>query len=232
MAVDDVWLVTVNATQYGNLRQNTLAFIATTENDPTLGAFSPLAVAMKDLYRPQQNSSVNYTSWKARQIAGTGVTWPETGSDCSPSGGLYFEQNFSAPTSGGAVGDGDGLPPQCALVTTLRTGLIGRSHRGRHFAYGFGETHQIGGTWQASLITPTNTAWTAFFTSFAVPAPASGYRLGIWSTVIASGCRRLPDGSHVRFDQSHPELAFSAAESFINRSTVYTQRRRVTGHGL
>jgi len=232
VAVDDVYLLTVSSTQYGNLRQNTLALRATTETDPSVGVFSPIAVAIKDLYRANQNSSVSYTSWKARQIAGSGVTWPETGDDCSPSGGLFFEANFSGSTQGGAVGDGDGLPPQCALVTTLRTGLIGRSHRGRHFAYGFGETHQVGGTWQASILTPTATAWTAFFTAYAVTTPASGYRLGIWSTVIASGCRRLENGDHVRFSDSRPELAFTPAESYINRSTVYTQRRRVTGAGL
>jgi len=231
VAIDDVYLLTVSAQQLGSLRQNTLAFIATTEDDPEVADFAAIGVAIKDIHRATQHTTVTYSGWKARQIAGSGVSWPSTGSTCTPTGGLFFEGTFTTNQSGQS-GAGDALPPQCALVTTLRSGLIGRSHRGRVYSYGYSESQQVGGVWAAVDLTAIDTAWNTFYAAYAVAAPASGYRLGIWSTRIASGCRVLPDGSHERTGIAHPELAFTATTAHVTRSTVFTQRRRVTGIGL
>jgi hypothetical protein len=232
MPVDDVYLLTVTATQFGNIRQNTLAFVATTPDAADTADFAAIATAYKEVHRPRQHVSVNYTSWKARQIAGAGVVWPSTGTTCRPTGGLFFEGTFTTNQAGLNPFSDDALPPQCALVTTLRSGLIGRSHRGRVFSYGYTEADHTDGVWIPTTLTALNTNWDAFYVAYAVAVPASGYRLGIWSQVIASGCRVLPDGSHERVGIAHPELAFTATTAHVSRSTVYTQRRRVTGHGL
>lgn len=232
MADDDVWLLTVSAAQFGNLRQNTLAFIESGAATPDAAGFATLAIAMKELNRTRQSSTVTYTGWRARQIAGAGVVYPETGTDCTPVGGLFFEGLFTSNQTGEGVSDGDALPPQCALVTKIYSGLIGRSHRGRHYAFGFSEGNQSGGTWTSGLLTPTAASWTSFFGLYGPGAAVATWQLGIWSTVIATGCRRNPDGSHTRIAPPHPELAFTTATGFVQRSTVFTQRRRVTGVGL
>lgn len=231
MAIDDVFILTTTANQLGSLRQNSLAFIATTETDPSVGIFAPIAADIKELYRLLQSNTVTYTTWRARQIAGAGVTWPDTGSNCFPTGGEFFEAAFSGSVTG-ADPAAEVLPPQCALVTTLRSGLVGRSHRGRVYGYGWTEAQQAAGVWSAGLLTSLDTAWNSFLTEYAVAAPVSGYRLGVWSTRIASGCRVNRDGTHERTGPAQPEIAFTPVTSHINRTTVFTQRRRVTGHGL
>jgi hypothetical protein len=231
MAVDDVYLLTVSATQLSSLRQNTLAFRLTTEDLAEAADFATIAVAFKEVHRAVQSAGVTYTSWKARQIRGAGVTWPDSGTTCTPTGGQFFEGLFSTNTAGLDLNN-DILPPQCALVTTLRSGQIGRSHRGRVFAYGFTEQVQQAGQWISAMLTPLGTAWTTFMSAYADDAPASGYQLGIWSQRIASGCRQLPGGGHERTGPSNEAAAFTPAISHTIRTTVYTQRRRVTGYGL
>jgi len=230
MAVDDVYILTVSAQQLGNLRQNSLAFRATDVTTPTAATFQPIADAMKEAWRLSQHNSVTYTTWKARQVYGTGVTWPTTGTKCAPSGGVFFEGNLSG-TLVGAGGTAGALAPQCAFVTTLRTGMIGRSRRGRHFAYGFASSAQVDGIWVSGIVTSMTTGWNSLFTAYAVAAPASGYRLGIWSNRIASGCIVMPNGDHVRDGTGSPATAFTNVTQHVERTTVFTQRRRVTGMG-
>jgi len=232
MAVDDVFQITVSASQFGNLRQNTFAVIQTETGDVNPTDLGILAAAFKEVHRAQQHPSVTYTGWKARQVAGAGVTWPSVGADCTPTGGLFFEGTFLTDTTGGNTGSGEALPPQCALVTTLRSGLIGRSHRGRVFSYGYAEAQQTSGDWASGLLTNIETAWDSFYLAYAVAGPAIGWQFGIWSQVIASGCRVLPNGGHERVSAAHPELAFTLSTDHVTRSTVFTQRRRVSGHGL
>ena len=231
MAVDDVYLLTMSATQFGTLRQNTLAFINTTSTEPIAGDFGTIATAYKNAFLLTQSSSLTWTSWRARQIAGAGVTWPSTGTECTPTGGKFFEGLFTGGVQGGEVSS-EVLPPQCAMVVTLRSGLVGRSHRGRLYLFGWAENQQNGGTWNAGIIGTLDTNFLAFLAPYTVAAPASGHRIGIWSTRIASGCRVLPDGSHERTDPANPDAAFTPLISHLFRTTVYTQRRRVTGIGL
>lgn len=230
MAIDDVYLLTTSATQAGTIRQNTLAFIATTADDPDGTEFLAIANAFKVIHQASQHTSVTYTTYKARQIRGSGVTWPDTGTACVPTGGLFFDGNLTGSLVGG-TGGSDYLPPQCAMVTTLRSGQIGRSHRGRCYSYGFPEISTTGGQWNTDMLLVVEAGWTAFFTAYAVAVPTSGYRLGIWSTRIASGCRVLANGDHERTGPAQPELAFTPATGHVTRQTIYTQRRRVSGVG-
>jgi hypothetical protein len=162
-------------------------------------------------------------------VRAAGVVYP-TGALCNPVGGRVLEGNFT----GGTVGtdSGPGLPPQCAMVTTIKTDQIGRRRRGRFYAGGWTESVQTDGTWSSTVLTNVETTWQGFFTEHAVALPTDGFRLGIWSVRTATGCGPDPvTGEHKRLDAPSPDTAFTPAVSFVVRPTVYTQRRRVAGVG-
>jgi hypothetical protein len=231
MAIDDVYQVTVTSRLTGaGVAQNTFAFIRTTAAEPVNADFDSLAEAIKTIHRTLQNPVMNYSTWRARQVRGTGVTWPASG-PCAPQGGKLYEGNVPSPLAGS--GSGDALPPQCALVVTLKTALAGRRHRGRVYVTGWGEGDQVAGVWQSSILTTLATTWNTFMTAYAVVAPTSGFRLGIWSFRTASGCIPNPNASgHTRIDPPDAAQAFTAVSSYVLRNTVYTQRRRVSGVGV
>jgi hypothetical protein len=229
MAVDDVYQITVNANTGAGINMSSLHFIRTTEAEPVDADFLAVANDIKELHRAEQNISYAYTSWRARRIRGDDVTWPPTG-PCAPVGGLVVEGLMTGTLPGGNVGEV--LPWQCALVTTIRTSVPGRTRRGRVYFGGWGEAAQNAGIWSSTMLANVTNNWTAFFTEYAVAAPVSGFRLGVWSTVIANGrCTRNPDGTHTRLSIPNPDDAFRPAISKATRTTVFTQRRRVLGHG-
>lgn len=229
MAVDDVYVLTVSATTSAGIIQNSLAFNRTVTTEPISGDFSTLAIAVKEIIRAQQTTALSYSSWKARQVRGADVTWP-SGTDCNPIGGKLFEGLFTSNQLG--LLGGDVLPPQCAAVVTLRTAQIGRRRRGRFYHGGMSEVNQNNGVWSSGLLTPLDAGWLSFFNTYTPAAPASGFRLGIWSYRTASGCETALGGKgHVRIDPPSPATAFEPCTTYVVRPTVYTQRRRVAGVG-
>jgi len=230
MAIDDVYQLTVLSSVSAQVNMNTVAFKRTIEPAPVAADFLPLADALKNIHRANQNTGCSYVSWKARQVRGTEVTWP-TGPNCTPLGGLWFEGTLTAPLAGGL--SGDLLPQQCAMVTTLRTNTVGRRYRGRYYAGGWGEVSNFSGLWDTSHTSAVQTAWNAFFTTYVTNAATSGWQVGVWSYRIASGCAVLtPGGSHTRLEDANPDEAFTPVSAFVVRPQVFTQRRRVIGVGI
>jgi len=230
VATNDVYLVTVSGKNPGGITQNTLAFIRTDNGEPVVADFLALAVDIKAIHLTFQASAYNYVGWKARQIRGTGVTWP-TSNDCNPTGGRIEEGLFSSGTSG--TDNGQLLPPQCAMVTTLKTGIAGRRHRGRFYAGGWSENAQDAGTWATTQLNSVTSGWTTFLTNYGVLAPLSGFKLGIWSYRTASGCEVDPiSHKHTKVEPGKPAEAFTPVNAFTVRPTVYSQRKRVAGVGL
>jgi hypothetical protein len=230
MAIDDVYQVTVRSTLLSQVYMNRMAFIRTVGSDVSSAEVLAVGNAMKDIHRASQIQALSYTTYEARQVRGTGVTYP-SGADCQPVGGLYFDGALTGTLGGAAVDVA--LPPQCAMVTTLRTGQIGRRRRGRFYAPGFGEGQQANGAWDTALTTTVSTAWSAFLAAWAVAAPVGGFRLGVWSVREATGCEPNPaTGEHVRVDPPSPSTAFTPVIASITRTPVFTQRRRRVGVGI
>jgi hypothetical protein len=230
MALDDVYVLQTTNQGPNGFMMNSYAFIRTTEADPAPADFQALAQACKGIMVTFQVDTINYRTWTARQVRGANVTYP-SGTSCTPTGGNLFEGTFTSPTSGGSVGT-DPLPWQCSLVVTHKSGSIGRRHRGRTYCFGLNETLQTAGVWTTTVQGQINTAWSTFYAAYAVAAPVSNFRFGIWSVRTATGCGPGPNGKgHVRIDAPNPAQAFTPANTFIVRPTVYTQRRRVTGIG-
>lgn len=142
MAIDDVYTITVRSTWSGQVYMNKLAFVRTEAADVDATQLLGVANAIKEIHRPSQITTFAYTTWEARQVRGANVTYP-SGTNCQPEGGLYFDGAMTGSLAGAVAAEA--LPPQCAMVTTLRTGQIGRRKRGRFYAPGWGELQQDGG---------------------------------------------------------------------------------------
>jgi hypothetical protein len=230
MAIDDVYVLTLTQRVSAGTMQNSLAFIRTLAAEPTNANWQAVADAVKQIHRAPQSSSLTYVSWRARQVRGTDVTWPG-GASCTPIGGRLFEGLITLDTIGSGLGDM--LPPQCAMVTTLKTGLIGRRFRGRYYAGAWGEDTQTAGTFAATPLNTVTANWTSFVGIYGIPAPVAGFRLGVWSQRTASGCEPDPvTKRHTRVEPPNPAMAFAPIVETVTRPTVYTQRRRVSGVGM
>lgn len=230
MSTDDVFQLTVFSSASSQQYMNTMAFRRTITGSIEAADFQDLADELKEIHRLQQNTGLTYTGWKARQVRGVEVDWP-AGPKCSPVGGMWFEGTTTAPNTGDL--SGELLPQQCAMVTTVRTGTIGRRHRGRWYAPGFGEISNSSGLWDGSHVAAAQAKWNTFFTKWVTNAVANGWEAGVWSYRTASGCQVDPaTGKHIRVEDPNPDDAFTKTSQFFTRPRVQTQRRRVIGVGI
>jgi hypothetical protein len=229
VAIDDTYRFIGAQSMAGQVYQTSLAFRRLVETDVTPAELAALAESIKVLFRPQQHNTLSWTTWQCNQLWGSGMTKNEA--DCTRAGGRVFAGVFAAPV-GGAVSSYDALPPQCALVTTLTTGIAGRQKRGRNYMTGLVEDYQAGGTWAGVFISTQQAAWTVFLAKYGASGTDPTWRWGVWSERVATGC--IPNASgdgHTNVDTAHPELAFTPISGYICRPTVKNQRRRSLGVG-
>jgi hypothetical protein len=229
MAVGDVYRLTIEAIGLGHQFINTYAFTMKNSLDPTEAEAGNLATSMKEITRLAQHSTIQWRSWKLQQVFGGDVT--VVPDECRRDGGRILVGTFSTNINGG-VSSGDMLPPQCAMVWTISTGLAGRRRRGRSYMYGFPETAQANGTWFPAHFTAMQTALNTIYGLYGSAGSDPAWLLGVWSERVATGCRVT--GSPPRLanvETPHPELAFNMSTSYVLRPNVHTQRRRALGVG-
>lgn len=229
MAAGDVYHLVAKALSQNSVYMNTLAVQTLAAADPDATARQLLADDFKTIWVARQNSLINWTTWELRQLWGDGMSIGP--GSCKRSGGVVFGAPFSAPLQG-AMGPADMLPPQCALVVTLSTGLIGRAKRGRWYAFGWGEGDQANGVWTSGHLANMTAALTTFFNKYKSGGTSPAYQLGVWSERIATGCVPNPNGpGHIQVDSPKPDQAFTPVTGYTLRATVYSQRRRTLGVG-
>lgn len=131
-----------------------------------------------------------------------------------------------APTYDGAYSlaggvSTDNLPPQSALVATLRTGYAGRTKRGRLYLGGFSEALQVDGQWDASFVAAMQTYFDDMVAALGLGGSNTDYQWGVWSRKLGGedpGPYNLAAG-------------WTPISSVVVRPIVYTQRRRTIGVG-
>jgi hypothetical protein len=228
MAVGDVYRLTLQAVCQGQTYLNTWAFTMKSSPDPTNADVLTLANAFKEFARPNQSTLVVYQTWTFRQLFGGSVVPIQD--ECRRDGGLVLTGNISGSAAGGAAGDM--LPPQCAMVWTIGTGLAGRRRRGRSYIYGLGETSQANGTWTAGTLVNFTSGLNTIYGLYGSAGTDPQFLLGVWSERTASGCEvRGTPPVLVNVETPHPELAFNMSTGYQLRPTVYSQRRRTIGVG-
>jgi len=229
MATDDVYRWNGFATQSLNQYMADFAFQSRLPGDPTPADLQTLADDLMAVFRPGQVTAVDWKTWTFTQLWGSNMTIDAP--RCRRLGGKAYAGAFTPPTTG-TNNATDALPPQCAMVTTLSTGFVGRRKRGRNYMFGTAEGDQIAGTYSTSVVSAAQARWNTLVTKYGLNAVTGSFRLGVWSERTASGC--IPNetgGGHTQIDTPHPELAFTAISSAQVRNTVFTQRRRTLGVG-
>jgi len=234
MATNDVWKLScigVVGTSTGMVGAHFRLKAATPE--PTNAALAAVAQDFIQVFRPVQTTPWAWRTWKAVEVRSSRVSY--TTRPCLATGGRGEEGTFTTNNGGNSLGSAT-LPHQCAMVTTLKTQLIGRARRGRVFCPGLPEEMQTDGLWSGAAITAATTAWATFMTKYGFSPTGTDplFEYGVWSMRIATGCtpRKQPPYGMEQVGVANPDDAFTGITAVVPRSTVHTQRRRVAGVGI
>lgn len=203
MAVGDVWRVSFEGTLLGAEYVNVFHYKAKSVGANPTSFASRIATLLYTPVATQLRDTWVLSAFHARQLA---VPAPVVDGSVSVTGG---------------VSTGDTLPPQCALVVSLRTGLAGRSHRGRIYLGGYAEQYQASGQWLASIYTFVQSTLDTMVLELGDSGSSADYTWGVWSRKLGGedpGPYNLGAG-------------FFPITDAIVRTTVHTQRRRVVGVG-
>lgn len=148
-----------------------------------------------------------FTSSGHAAVVGTGVSLLNVGLRDLSQANLAEFVDSGAAVPGTATGDL--LPPQLALVSTLRTALAGKSYRGRVYLMGYTETSSDANG-QASVA--ARTAATTFLNAINTALQASAMQLAVMS----------------RPNAATGKVGFSTAVTTVQmRDAIFdTQRRR------
>jgi hypothetical protein len=137
------------------------------------------------------------------------------GHDVKPGTAASYER--SASQAGSISSPGDLLPPQDALVASLRTALKGRSFRGRTYLTGFGEVQQVAGIWQSSALGNVPEGFDWLLNRYGPSGTSTAFQWSVVSRV---------NGGIVR-----PTPVSTPVTSYSLDPVVRTQRRRQLGRG-
>lgn len=110
---------------------------------------------------------------------------------------------------------GDGLPNNCGLCVSFRTGLTGRSRRGRNYTIGMTESHQAAGVVNSTYRNAVLAAYSALAANLAANTD--------WVHNIASF---FSNGEPRLQALKTPVTAYQVVDDFVD-----SQRRRLPGRG-
>lgn len=117
---------------------------------------------------------------------------------------------------------GDMLPTQIAMVATLRTGMAGRSYRGRLYLNGFTEGQQSASAWDVALVAAIQTYFDDLVAAYGSGGADPDYEWGVWSKKLGEPALH----TYNLLAGWHPITEVAV------RGTTYTQRRRTIGVGV
>lgn len=203
MATGDVWRLAFEGTIQGAQYVNVWHVRFKTEAADIGDAITYIDTNFYQLYK-----TIVHTTWavsicKARQLA-------------VPS--LLFDQAVSAAGESAA---NPAMPPQCSMVVTLRTGIAGRSRRGRLYLGGQKTDAFLNGAYTSSTVNAVQTYVDDLVAALGSGGSNADYEWGVWSRVLGGedpGPYNLTSG-------------FRPITAAVVRNVVHTQRRRVLGVG-
>jgi hypothetical protein len=204
----DVYELAIRADANGVPHFNIIHFVL--EQDRTAAqmqtAGQTAADAFKEIWRGDQHTSMAWKDWRFQQVSGAGVTY--NASNCRRSGGDVYTGNLTGTLTGG-VGTSDAYASSIAVVTSLRTGFVGRSKNGRMFVGGFPEGAINGNSMVSATAGNLTTNMATFFGLYGDGGTNPDLTWVVWSRYIASGCKyvaALP----------HPVLTHVQAADHLN----------------
>lgn len=129
-----------------------------------------------------------------------------------------YEQLLSIPA--GSLSS-ESLPPQDAAVATLRTGIAGRSRRGRHYWAGLTESSQNHGAIDSAWVAAVQTYYDDLVAALGSGGSNADYEWGVWS-------KKLGEPSPHVYNLTS---GFRPITEVVVRDIVRSQRRRQLGAG-
>lgn len=203
MATGDIWRLAFSGLTIAQQYVNIWHVRFKTESATPAGAKAYIDTNFYQLMKANGTG----TSWGVGVCSGRRLSVPQ----------LTYEGTLSA--AGQTAGDM--LPPQNALVVSLRTGIAGRARRGRLYLGGFLESKQLDGGWDQTMVN----AYQQYFDDIVAAIGSGGsnadYEWGVWSRTLGGD------------DPGPYDLAagFRPITETVVRNVVYTQRRRTIGVG-
>lgn len=211
VAANDTIQLSVMGRVTGQEHVHTLHLRSNTGGQSLQGAIDTWQAGCAATYRAMfmAGSDTPYEVVESRHVCGAGVL-DAPAVEGIASGSQAGTRTFS--------GDGEPMPPFIACVATIRTGLAGRSYRGRNFFGGLFESDVAAST----VLDAHRTRITNYLNAvMAVFGP--GGTSADWSWVVFS--RKLRAGGMTCAQASN------GVTSFIVRTEVSTQRSRKLGRG-
>ena len=222
LTTGDVYEMAISQTYLAQRIINVLHFKCLVNISGAQAAFQTLADDCKEIFRTRQSQNLSYLSWRATQVAGTGVTYSTT--TCKRSGGDTYEGLFT----GGLVGGDTNIQPgqsYVGLVVALKTGLAGRTHRGMIYAGGYDiATYQFSNRnhWDATFLNNVATDLAAFYGKYGVPSGTNpNFGWVVFSRITASGCKYQQTASGPKL------LPFAPPDAAGSKSDVKTVTPRL-----
>jgi len=151
-------------------------------------------------------------------VTGISNTWTVTDyamTAVDPAGGAEVVVSPAATRVGND--SSDPLPPQSAQVITLRTGIAGRSYRGRVFTAGLAESSQSAGTYTAGWMTNRLAVRNLMFGRYITNKSTTGWEIGVISRQLNGVVRPTP--------------VFTPLTDIQYQSLVKRMSSRMIGHG-
>lgn len=135
-----------------------------------------------------------------------------TARDISTQDGAQFTASPTAPVIG--LAGGQALPGNCAIVVTFRTGLTGRSRRGRNYVAGIREADSASNAVNGATVDAIRTA----YENLVIPFGAAGCNHVVFSRFTNKAPRALGVPTIVT--------------SYTADTNLDSQRRRLAGRGV
>jgi hypothetical protein len=155
--------------------------------------------------------------------ASSDTNWYEVQvSDTNPLGAESVAINLPQPNPGHAVGDS--LPPQNAVVVSLRSGTKGGRRRGRFYFPGITEQSQANGVFAGLQLASVQELADGILGRYGPSGTNAEYRLVVYSPEILTFPEPKPK-------KPRPGRIISQVTNVLVDTTVRTQRRRGIGIG-
>jgi hypothetical protein len=199
-------------------------------------AFQTLADLLKEAFRTNQSNLLSYSSWKATQVSGDGVTYDTT--TCRRQGGDVYEGSLTGTLIGGDS-TSSGTQSTSGLVVALKTGLSGRSRRGSVYLGGFADGKRDATTienWTAGLVSSIQADVAALLALIGVPGGSNpNFGWVVWSKFLASGCKYvpgIPKPVYTHVQAGNAAASHADVKSGTPRAAIVPMNRRKPGRGI
>lgn len=229
MALDDVYILSLRQSLFGQQVVNTMALRCKVAPDPTAADFQTFADNVRLGLRTFQVDDLSYTDWVALKVRGAGVTYATS----APF--RVSTVSFSGPFPGGSTGMELSPPgaPNAAIVLAVITAQSGRRRKGRMFIAGVSEAAiDNDGTLADSVRTGTIETWRSGHVAYAAVGGTSPvFEQGVWSDRIAMNVALSNTWPRVRVSQGAPDpaSAYAGMVNLICRDYIGSQRDRRPG---